>query len=118
MHSEFAEIEEDTAIRLNQYKKEWKRIIAVWTTSVRTLESFWNLDNTLSFGSKETDIFIYPGYTWKFVDSIITNFHLPKSTLLMLISSFAWKEKVDEAYRYAVENKFRFFSFWDAMWIK
>lgn len=118
MHSEFAEIEEETAIRLNKYKKEWKRIIAVGTTSVRTLESFWNSDNTLSFGSKDTDIFIYPWYTWKFVDSIITNFHLPKSTLLMLISSFAWKEKVDEAYKYAVENEFRFFSFWDAMWIK
>lgn len=118
MHSEFAEIEEETAIRLNEYKKEWKRIIAVWTTSVRTLESFGNPDNTLSFGSKETDIFIYPGYSWKFVDSIITNFHLPKSTLLMLISSFAWKQKVDEAYKYAVDNKFRFFSFWDAMWIK
>lgn len=118
MHSEFAEIEEETAIRLNKYKKEWKRIIAVGTTSVRTLESFWNSDNTLSFGSKDTDIFIYPSYTWKFVDSIITNFHLPKSTLLMLISSFAWKEKVDEAYKYAVENEFRFFSFWDAMWIK
>ncbi len=118
MHSEFAEIEEETANRLNEYKAQWKRIIAVWTTSVRTLESFGNPDNTLSFGSKETDIFIYPGYTWKFVDSIITNFHLPKSTLLMLISSFAWKEKVDEAYKYAVDNKFRFFSFWDAMWIK
>ncbi|MDD4151759.1 MAG: tRNA preQ1(34) S-adenosylmethionine ribosyltransferase-isomerase QueA, partial [Candidatus Gracilibacteria bacterium] len=118
MHSEFAQIEEDTANRLNQYKKEGKRIIAVGTTSVRTLESFGNPDNTISFGSKDTDIFIYPGYTWKFVDSIITNFHLPKSTLLMLISSFAGKEKVDEAYKYAVENKFRFFSFGDAMWIK
>lgn len=118
MHSEYAEIEEDTAKRLNEYKKQGKRIIAVGTTSVRTLESFGNSDNTLSFGSKDTEIFIYPWYTWKFVDSIITNFHLPKSTLLMLVSSKAGKENIDAAYKYAVDNKFRFFSFWDAMWIK
>jgi len=118
MHSEYIEIEEQTAKNLNEYKKQWKRIIAVWTTSVRVLESFTNEKWIIKSWNKETNIFIYPWYNWKFVDSIITNFHLPKSTLLMLVSSFASKKNIDKAYKYAIEKKFRFFSFWDVMWIK
>lgn len=117
MHSEYIELEPETAERLNAYKTEWKRIIAVGTTSVRTLESFSKTEWILDSGSKETDIFIYPGYKWKFVDSIITNFHLPKSTLLMLVSSFAGDENRKRAYQHAVDSQYRFFSFWDAMWI-
>lgn len=118
MHSEYIEIEKETADRLNQYKKAWKNIIAVWTTSVRVLESFTNKNGIVESWEKETNIFIYPWYKWKFVDSIITNFHLPKSTLLMLVSSMAWKENIKNAYNHAIKNKYRFFSFWDAMWIK
>jgi len=118
MHSEYIELKEDVADRLNKYKAEWKKIIAVWTTSIRVLESFADDNWIMKSGNTDTDIFIYPGYKWKFVDGVITNFHLPKSTLLMLVSSFAWKENIDTAYKYAVENKFRFFSFGDAMLIK
>lgn len=118
MHSEYIELEKEVSQRLNKYKKEWKRIIAVWTTSIRVLESFSNENWELSYWEKDTDIFIYPWYKWKFVDGIITNFHLPKSTLLMLVSSFAWKEFILKAYEYAIKNKFRFFSFWDAMLIE
>lgn len=118
MHSEYIDIEEETAKRLNQYKKDGKNIIAVWTTSVRTLESFSDENWVLRSWSKETDIFIYPWYKWKFVDSLITNFHLPKSTLLMLVSSLAGKENIDKVYTHAIKEKYRFFSFWDAMRIK
>jgi S-adenosylmethionine:tRNA ribosyltransferase-isomerase len=118
MHSEYIELEEDTAKRLNKYKKEGKRIISVWTTSIRVLESFSDENGIIHSWKKETQIFIYPGYKWKFVDAIITNFHLPKSTLIMLVSSFAGKEFTLESYKHAVENKYRFFSFWDAMFIK
>ncbi len=118
MHSEYIELEEDVAKRLNEYKKQWKRIIAVWTTSIRVLESFSDESWILKSWKTNTEIFIYPWYKWKFVDSIITNFHLPKSTLLMLVSSFVWRELIMKAYNYAIKNKFRFFSFWDAMWLK
>ncbi len=118
MHSEYIELEKEVSQRLNKYKKEWKRIIAVWTTSIRVLESFSNENWEIGYGEKDTDIFIYPWYKWKFVDAIITNFHLPKSTLLMLVSSFAWKNFILEAYNFAIKNKFRFFSFWDAMFIE
>jgi S-adenosylmethionine:tRNA ribosyltransferase-isomerase len=118
MHHEYIELEKDVAERLNEYKKQWKRIISVWTTSIRVLESFANEKWQLEHGSKDTNIFIYPWYKWKFVDWIITNFHLPKSTLLMLVSSFAWTDYIKKAYNYAVDNKFRFFSFWDAMFIE
>ena len=118
MHSEYIELEEKTAERLNEYKKSWKKIISVWTTSIRVLESFSDENWILHSWKKDTNIFIYPWYKWKFVDAIITNFHLPKSTLLMLVSSFAWKEFIKKAYNYAIENKFRFFSFWDAMFIE
>lgn len=118
MHSEYIELDEETAQRLNSYKKEWKRIIAVWTTSIRVLESFTDDAWIIHSWKSNTEIFIYPWYKWKFVDSIITNFHLPKSTLIMLVSSFAWKDFTMESYKKAVEKKYRFFSFWDSMWIK
>lgn len=118
MHSEYIELKEDVAERLNKYKAEWKKITAVWTTSIRVLESFTDENWIIEAGNKDTDIFIFPGYKWKFVDKIITNFHLPKSTLLMLVSSFAWEENIKASYKYAIKNKFRFFSFGDAMLIK
>ncbi|MDD2908058.1 MAG: tRNA preQ1(34) S-adenosylmethionine ribosyltransferase-isomerase QueA [Candidatus Gracilibacteria bacterium] len=118
MHSEYIEIQKEVAERLNNYKKDGKNIIAVGTTCVRVLESFCDENGVLNYGNKETSIFIYPGYKWKFVTSLITNFHLPKSTLLMLISSLAGKENIKKAYNYAIKNKFRFFSFGDVMWIK
>ena len=111
MHKEYIQLEEDVAERLNEYKKQWKNIISVWTTSIRVLESFTDETGLIKAGSMDTNIFIYPGYKWKFVDGIITNFHLPKSTLVMLVSSFAGKQNIEDAYKYAVENKFRFFSF-------
>ncbi len=118
MHSEYIELEDDVAIRLNKYKSEWKRVIAVWTTAIRVLETMSDESWIIHPWKKDTDIFIYPWYKWRFVDAMITNFHLPKSTLLMLVASFAWKQNTDNAYKYAVDNKFRFFSFWDAMFIK
>lgn len=118
MHSEYIELKKDVAERLNKYKADWKKITAVWTTSIRVLESFTNDNWIIESWSKNTEIFIYPGYKWKFVDKMITNFHLPKSTLLMLVSSFAGSENTKNAYIYAVSNKFRFFSFWDVMFIK
>ena len=118
MHSESAYISQEVSQKLNTYKSQWKRIIAVGTTSVRTLESFTDRDGQLWHGNIDTEIFIYPGYDWKFVESIITNFHLPKSTLMMLVSSFAGSENIKKAYSHAIESEYRFFSFWDAMWLK
>lgn len=118
MHSEYIELKADVANRLNTAKQEWKRIIAVGTTAVRVLESMSDEHHILTPGKTETNIFIYPGYTWKFVDALVTNFHLPKSTLLMLVSSFWWVENIKKAYQYAIEHSFRFFSFWDAMFIR
>lgn len=117
MHSEYIELTQETTERLNSYKKEGKRIIAVWTTSVRTLESFSDDTWVLSSWNKQTNIFIYPGYEWKYVDALITNFHLPKSTLLMLVSSFAERKNIKKAYSHAIDSQYRFFSFWDAMFI-
>jgi len=121
MHSEWFELEEEVANRLNKAKKDGKKIIAVGTTSVRVLESCTEGAIPLSritAQSGETNIFIYPGYKWKFVDELITNFHVPKSTLLMLVSSFASQEYILKAYEKAKENKYRFFSFGDSMWIR
>ena len=118
MHSEKIYIAPEVSQRLNSYKSEWKRIIAVGTTSVRTLESFTDHSWMLWSGTKDTDIFIYPGYEWRFVESIITNFHLPKSTLLMLVSSFLWDENRKRIYQHAVDSRYRFFSFWDAMFLE
>lgn len=117
LHSEFLEIKAEVADRLNIAKKLGKRIIAVGTTSVRTLESMTDEKGILLSGSKDTNIFVYPPYKFKFVDSLITNFHLPKSSLLMLIAAMMGDEWRG-AYKFAVENRFRFFSFGDAMWIR
>ncbi|MCX8015729.1 MAG: tRNA preQ1(34) S-adenosylmethionine ribosyltransferase-isomerase QueA [Patescibacteria group bacterium] len=117
MHSEWAEIDKKTAAFLNQAKKSYKRIIAVGTTTTRALEGFADKKGYLRFGQKFVDIFIYPGYQFKFIDALITNFHLPKSTLLMLVSAFAGKDLIFKAYQEAVKKKYRFFSFGDAMFI-
>lgn len=116
MHYEKYQIPEESALKINKAKKEGRRIIAVGTTTVRTLESSNNGIEVLS-GEGETDIFIYGDYKFKIVDALITNFHLPKSTLLMLISTFADKDFVFKAYREAISEKYRFYSFGDAMFI-
>lgn len=119
MHSELFFIDWKTAERLNKAKKNWKKIIAVWTTSVRVLETVAGLNNwKLKEYYWETDIFIYKWYKRKFIDELITNFHLPKTTLLMLVSAFIWKENILKLYKNAVEKKYRFYSFWDAMYLK
>lgn len=116
MHSEFYSISAEVANKLNEAKKNGKRIVAVGTTSTRTLESAY--DNGFKEVSGWTDIFIYPGYQFKAIDAQITNFHLPKSTLIMLVSAFAGKDKIMNAYNEAVKEKYRFFSFGDSMFIK
>ena len=118
MHSEYYEMDKETAEFLNNAKKEGKRIIAVGTTTTRTLETIINLYGEFKECSGWTDIFIYPGYEFKAIDSLITNFHLPKSTLVMLVSAFAGKDNIMNAYKDAVDNKYRFFSFGDSMFIK
>ena len=117
MHSEYYEINEETAELINRTRENGGRIVAVGTTSVRTLETAADDDGRFKAESGNTDIFIYPGYKFKAVDALITNFHLPESTLLMLISAFAGKDKVFKAYEEAVKEKYRFFSFGDAMFI-
>ena len=118
MHSEFCMIPPETAEAVNTAKKNGGRIIAVGTTSCRTLESFAKDDGTLEPSSGWTDIFIYPGYRFKCIDALITNFHLPESTLIMLVSALAGREHILNAYSTAVENRYRFFSFGDAMFIR
>ena len=118
MHSEYYEMSKETADLLNETKRRGGRIIAVGTTSVRTLEAIRQKHLEFLSTSGWTDIFIYPGFEFKAVDAIITNFHLPKSTLLMLISAFAGRDKVLSAYKEAVEKKYYFFSFGDSMFIK
>lgn len=115
MHSEFYIVEEDQAKLINDTKKAGKRVIAVGTTSCRTLESATGEDEILKSGSGWTEIFIYPGYHFKMIDALITNFHLPESTLVMLVSALAGKENIMHAYETAVQEKYRFFSFGDAM---
>ena len=118
MHSEFYSMSKETADILNEAKKNNNRIISVGTTSTRTLESIINLYGEFKECSGWTDIFIYPGYKFKAITSLITNFHLPKSTLIMLVSALAGKQNIMNAYKVAVENKYRFFSFGDSMFIK
>ena len=117
MHSEYYEVSAEAAEKINAVRKRGGRIIAVGTTSVRTLETVADADGTMKAASGDTSIFIYPGYKFKAVDALITNFHLPESTLLMLVSALAGKENVFNAYKIAVEEKYRFFSFGDAMFI-
>ena len=117
MHKEFYNVPEETAKLIMDTKKAGHRVIAVGTTSIRTLESAADGIGEISAKSGWTQIFIYPGYDFKIVDAIITNFHLPKSTLIMLISAFAGREFVLDAYKTAVEMKYRFFSFGDAMYL-
>ncbi|WP_150843912.1 MULTISPECIES: tRNA preQ1(34) S-adenosylmethionine ribosyltransferase-isomerase QueA [unclassified Clostridium] len=117
MHSEYYILDKENAEIINNAKRSGKRVIAVGTTSNRTLESIANEEGQVKEQSGYTSIFIYPGYKFKIVDAIITNFHLPESTLIMLISAFSTREIVMNAYEIAVENKYRFFSFGDAMFI-
>lgn len=119
MHSEYYEMSKETADILNKAKEEKRRIIAVGTTSTRTLETIaTNNNGKFIETSGNTNIFIYPGYKFKAIDSLITNFHLPKSTLLMLVSALAGKENILASYKEAIKNNYRFFSFGDAMFIK
>lgn len=118
MHSEFYQMTSDVAKILNDTKKRGNRIISVGTTSTRTLETIMNLYQEFRECSGWTNIFIYPGYKFKAIDALITNFHLPKSTLVMLVSALAGRENILKAYQTAVEEKYRFFSFGDAMFIK
>lgn len=117
MHSEYCMISQETADQINQTKRQGGRVICVGTTSCRTIESWAQEDGTLKESAGWTNIFIYPGYRFKVLDGLITNFHLPESTLIMLVSALAGREHVLAAYREAVEQKYRFFSFGDAMFI-
>ena len=118
MHSEFYMIDEETAQKLNTAKANGQRIISVGTTSTRTLEANYKKYGQFKATQESTDIFIYPGYQFEAIDALITNFHLPKSTLVMLVSAFADKEFIMKAYHHAVEEKYRFFSFGDCMFIQ
>ena len=118
MHSEFYVVEEDQAKLINDTKKNGGRVISVGTTSCRTLESATDENGILQAKSGWTEIFIYPGYKFKMIDALITNFHLPESTLLMLVSALAGKEHIMKAYEEAVKERYRFFSFGDAMLIE
>ena len=118
MHSEAYAISKEVADKLNDAKKKGKRIIAVGTTTTRTLEANFTKYGKFEETSEDTNIFIYPGYQYKAIDSMITNFHLPKSTLIMMVSAFSKREYILSAYEEAIKNKYRFFSFGDAMFIK
>ncbi|MBQ8427364.1 MAG: tRNA preQ1(34) S-adenosylmethionine ribosyltransferase-isomerase QueA [Clostridia bacterium] len=118
MHSEYYEIDEESAEKINRAKREGRRIIAVGTTSVRTLESASDENGFVKPTKANTEIFIYPSYKFKCVDALITNFHLPKSTLVMLVSALSSREKILELYNTAVSEKYRFFSFGDSMFIE
>lgn len=118
MHEEFYTVPYDVAEKINSAKKEGRPILAVGTTSVRTLESASDGNGIVHGGTRSTSIFMYPGYKFKVVDQLFTNFHTPESTLIMLVSAFAGRENILNAYKIAVENKYRFFSYGDAMLIK
>ena len=118
MHSEYYVMDETVATKLNKAKKEGRRIISVGTTSTRTLETIIKKYGEFKACSGWTNIFIYPGVKFDAIDGLITNFHLPKSTLIMLVSAFSKKEIILNAYKEAVNNKYRFFSFGDCMFIK
>ncbi|MCM1553741.1 MAG: tRNA preQ1(34) S-adenosylmethionine ribosyltransferase-isomerase QueA, partial [Butyrivibrio sp.] len=117
MHSESYQVSEEAARRINQTKAEGGRVICVGTTSCRTIESAADERGQVQAGEGDTEIFIYPGYRFKVLDALITNFHLPESTLVMLVSALAGRERVLAAYEEAIREKYRFFSFGDAMFI-
>lgn len=117
MHSEVYYMSEEAASILNQAKAEGRRIVAVGTTSVRTLESVWNRFGRFEACHGETKLFIYPGYEWHTIDAMLTNFHLPKSTLIMMICSLGGYDLIMHAYQVAVQEKYRFFSFGDCMFL-
>ena len=117
MHSEFCVVPEETAQIINETKAVGGRVVAVGTTSCRTLESFAEPDGAMRARSGWTNIFIYPGYQFRCIDALVTNFHLPESTLIMLVSALAGRENILHAYEVAVAEKYRFFSFGDAMFI-
>ena len=117
MHSEYCTISQETADLINRTREGGGRCICVGTTSCRTLESWAAEDGTMRASAGWTDIFIYPGYRFKVMDALVTNFHLPESTLIMLVSAFAGREHVLAAYEEAVREKYRFFSFGDAMFL-
>ena len=117
MHSEFYEISQETADVINRARLRGSRVVSVGTTTTRTLETAAGSDGLINSSSGWTDIFIYPGYKFKVVDGLITNFHLPESTLLMMVSAFSTKERILVAYEEAIKEKYRFFSFGDAMFI-
>lgn len=119
MHSEFYRLTEEAATRLNQVRQNGGKIVAVGTTSIRTLETIGTkFDGEIKADSGWTDIFITPGYEFKVVEAFSTNFHLPKSTLVMLVSAFAGRELTLSAYQHAIDERYRFFSFGDAMFVK
>jgi S-adenosylmethionine:tRNA ribosyltransferase-isomerase len=118
MHTERCAIEPEQAARVTAARADGRRVVAVGTTAVRTLETFADESGAVAPGERDTDIFIRPGYRFKAVDALITNFHLPKSTLLMLVSAFAGHETTMAAYRAAVEERYRFFSFGDSMLVE
>lgn len=118
MHEEVFTVSEATAEKINQAKKEGRPVLAVGTTSVRTLESACDENGIVKAGTSSTHIFMYPGYRFKVIDQMFTNFHTPESTLIMLVSAFAGREHILNAYRNAVENRYRFFSYGDAMFIR
>ena len=118
MHTEWYNVPRETADLINRTHEAGHRVICVGTTSCRTIESAADEDGVVHSGSDDTSIFIYPGYRFRVMDALITNFHLPESTLIMLVSAFAGRENVLEAYKEAVEKRYRFFSFGDAMLIE
>lgn len=118
MHSEWYSMPADVAEKINRAKAEGRRVIAVGTTSLRTLESAADRIGHVEAGARDTTLFITPGYTFRIVDALVTNFHLPKSTLVMLVSAFVGRERILEAYRHAVDAKYRFFSYGDACFIE
>jgi len=118
MHFETYSISDSAAREINEAKRKGKKIISVGTTSLRTLEAAASQDGLIDTSEDETDLFIYPGYKFKIVDGLITNYHLPKSTLLLLVSALHGKDNLFNAYEYAIENNFRFYSYGDSMFIK
>ena len=118
MHSEWYSMPEETARRINEAKAQGRRVVAVGTTSLRTLESAADRVGHVQAGARDTQLFVMPGYEFKIVDALITNFHLPKSTLVMLVSALVGRERILEAYRHAVQERYRFFSYGDACFIE